>query len=78
MYDGGFGKLGDLLEPLSSRIEFGKSALVDFEHLADLGVNREHPLARLLILEDDQSRDPGRALAGHRGRRAGETCSSRK
>ena len=69
---GGFGKLGNLFEPLRLRIELGKTALVDFEHLADLGVDREHPLARLAILEDDQSRDPGRALAGHRGRRAGE------
>ena len=66
------GKLGDLFEPLRLRIELGKPALVDLEHLADLGVDREHSLACLSILENDQSRDPGRALAGHRGRRAGE------
>ena len=71
-YADGVGKLGDLLEPLRLRIELGEPALVDLEHLADLGVDREHPLASLAILEDDQSRDPGRAFAGHRGRRAGE------
>ena len=43
---GGFGKLGDLLEPLRLRIELDKPALVDLEHLADLGVDREHPLPR--------------------------------
>lgn len=70
---GGFGKLGNLFEPLRLRIEFGKTAFVDFEHLADLGVDREHPLVRLAILEDDQSGDPGWALAGHGGCRAGES-----
>src|SRR5262245_1309683 len=67
------GKRDDFLESVGLGIELGKPALVDFERLADLGVEREHSLAARCIREHGEAGKPRWAFAGHHRSRAGES-----
>ena len=75
---GAAGNVTTFSKPLGLRVELGESALVDLDHLADLGINGKHALVPAAILEDGQAGEPCRAFAGHRSRWTSKPWSSTK